>query len=116
MSRGKGGKMSVALPNEVLSFNMNHPLGRWRWRQKVSQEELARRCGLSQQTISAIESGSRVPSAEALKILHEVTGIPLEALLYPTRYLEEHPEFEIELPRQRRRGRPRKQPPEGSEA
>jgi transcriptional regulator with XRE-family HTH domain len=108
--------MGVALPNEVLSVNMNHPLGRWRWRHHVSQDELAQRCGLSQQTISAIEAGRRAPSAEAMKSLHEVTGIPLEALLYPTRYLEEHPDFLTEPPRQERRGRPRKRPPEGGEA
>ena len=35
--------MSVALPNEVLYFNMDHPLGRWRARYQVSQEELERR-------------------------------------------------------------------------
>ena len=104
--------MSVALPNEVLSVNMNHPLGRWRFRFQVSQEELAQRCHLSQQTISAIEAGRRTPSADALKRLHEVTGLPLEALLYPVQYLAEHPNFLVEPPRERRRGRPRKETPE----
>jgi transcriptional regulator with XRE-family HTH domain len=104
--------MSVAPPDAVLFFNMNHPLGRWRYRFQVSQEELASRCGLSQQTISAIESGARQPSADAIKRLHEVTSLPLEALLYPKQFLTAHPDFLMEPPRERRRGRPRKRPPE----
>jgi transcriptional regulator with XRE-family HTH domain len=109
--------MSVALHNDVLSFNMNHPLGRWRWRHQMSQKTLSERCGLSQQMISAIESGERTPSADALKRLHEVTGLPLEALLYPTEYLQANPDFLTAPPRGRTRGRPRKpRLEEGSDA
>jgi transcriptional regulator with XRE-family HTH domain len=102
--------MSVALQNEVLFFNMDHPIGRWRARYQVRQEDLAQRCGLSQQAISAYEAGHRVPRGASLRKLQEVTGLPLEALLFPQEYLAAHPDFLIEPPRQRR---PRKRPPEG---
>jgi transcriptional regulator with XRE-family HTH domain len=103
--------MSAVLPNEVLYFNMNHPLGRWRYRHNVSQEDLGRRCQLSQKTISAYETGTRVPRGDALKRLQEVTGLPLEALLFPEDFLQTHADFLVEPPRERRRGRPRKQSP-----
>jgi transcriptional regulator with XRE-family HTH domain len=106
--------MSVALPNEVLFFNMDHPLGRWRARYQVSQEELGRRCKLSQKAISAYESGTRVPRGDSLRRLAAETGLPLEALLFPKEFLRDHHDFLMEPPRQRKRGRPpRERPPEG---
>jgi transcriptional regulator with XRE-family HTH domain len=105
--------MSAALRDDVLSCNMDHPIGRWRNVFQVSQAELAERCGLSQQSISFYEGG-RVPRGEALRALIRVTGLPLEALVFPEQFLAEHPDFLIEASRQPlRRGRPRKQPPEG---
>jgi len=100
--------VSVAQQKEVISYNMNHPLGRWRWRHEVSQKELAERCGLTQQAISAYEVGERVPRGEELKRLHAVTGIPIEALVLPKEYLEAHPDYLLGPRPPERRGRPRK--------
>jgi transcriptional regulator with XRE-family HTH domain len=90
--------MAVALQNEVLYVNMDHPLGRWRARHQVSQDELGRRCQLSQKTISAYESGTRVPRGESLTKLRRETGLPLEALIFPVEFLREHPDFLMEPP------------------
>jgi transcriptional regulator with XRE-family HTH domain len=102
--------MAVALPNEVLFFNMDHPIGRWRHRHQVSQEELGRRCQLSQKAISAYESGTRIPRGNSLTKLMRETGLPLEALIFPNEFLRDHPDYLMEPPRQRRR---RQRPPEG---
>jgi transcriptional regulator with XRE-family HTH domain len=102
--------MSAVLRDDVLSYNMDHPLGRWRYLHRISQHELAQRCGLSQQSISFYEGG-RVPRGEALKVLMRETGLPLEALIFPGQYLADHPHFLIEPPEHRRPGRPRKQQP-----
>jgi transcriptional regulator with XRE-family HTH domain len=102
--------MSVALQKEVVYVNMDHPIGRWRHLHQVSQEELGRRCQLSQKTISAYESGTRVPRGPSLLRLMEVTGLPLEALIFPDAYLRDHPDFLTEPPRQRKR---RQRPPAG---
>jgi transcriptional regulator with XRE-family HTH domain len=98
--------MAVALQNEVLYFNMDHPLGRWRARHQISQDALGRRCQLSQKAISAYESGTRIPRSAALTRLVRETGLPLEALIFPEAFLRDHPDFLIEPPRQRKR-RPR---------
>ena len=102
--------MSVALRNEVLYCPMDHPLGRWRARYQVSQEELGRRCELSQKAISAYESGTRVPRGDSLLRLQVVTGLPLEALLFPQAFLQAHPNFLTEPPRQRQQGRGKRPP------
>ena len=39
----------------------------------------------------AEQKGGRKPAAEALLCLLRVTGIPAEGLLFPERYLDEHP-------------------------
>jgi transcriptional regulator with XRE-family HTH domain len=98
--------MSMALQNEVLCVNMDHPIGRWRKRHHISQDELGRRCQLSQKTISAYESGTRVPRGESLMRLMRETSLPLEALIFPGRFLLEHPDFLMEPPRQGRRPHP----------
>jgi transcriptional regulator with XRE-family HTH domain len=86
---------------------MDHPLGRWRARHQVSQEELGRRCQLSQKTISAYESMTRVPRGESLVRLMQVTGLPLEALIFPEAYLRDHPDFLQDRPRPGLKRRPR---------
>jgi len=103
--------MAATLQNEVLSCNMDHPLGRWRHRRQMSQDALGKLCGLSQKAISAYESGTRVPRGESLRRLAEVTGLPLEALMFPDAFLQERPNFLMDPPRQRKR----RQPPEGGE-
>jgi transcriptional regulator with XRE-family HTH domain len=105
--------MGVTLQNEVLYFNMDHPIGRWRARHHVSQEELGRRCQLSQKAISAYESGTRIPRGDSLRRLQAETGLPLEALIFPQAFLRDHPDFLMEPPRQRKRRR--ETPPEEGE-
>jgi len=61
--------MAATLQNEVLSCNMDHPLGRWRHRRQMSQDALGKLCGLSQKAISAYESGTRVPRENRYGVL-----------------------------------------------
>jgi transcriptional regulator with XRE-family HTH domain len=77
----------------VYSPAMDHPLSRWRAKHGIDQSELAKRCQLSQQAISAYEQGIRVPRGTSLKRLLEVTGLPLEALIFPIEFLQTHPQF-----------------------
>ncbi|WP_031539840.1 helix-turn-helix transcriptional regulator [Bacillus sp. MB2021] len=46
----------------------------------LSQEELAKRCSVSRQTINAIENNKYDPSLQLAFTLSNVIGIPLEAL------------------------------------
>ncbi|MGO5012114.1 helix-turn-helix transcriptional regulator [Niallia sp. Sow4_A1] len=46
----------------------------------LSQEELAKRCSVSRQTINAIENKKYDPSLQLAFTLSNVLGIPLEAL------------------------------------
>jgi transcriptional regulator with XRE-family HTH domain len=92
------------------------PLRRWRRSQNMTQEELAKRCGVSHNTASRWEKaqgqGWRTPTGDALLRLLELTQIPLEGLLHPQEYLREHPDYlGAWATGPRGRGRPRKQPP-----
>jgi transcriptional regulator with XRE-family HTH domain len=90
---------------------MDSPLRRWRRKQGISQGELAQRCGVSVNTVARWEQADRTPSGPHMRRLTEITGLSADALLFPQRYLVEHPEFLArwaEIPP--RRGRPRQQP------
>jgi transcriptional regulator with XRE-family HTH domain len=55
---------------------------RWRRRQDLTQEQLARRAGLSQPHISEIESGVRAhPTGVVIKKLARALGVPVGELL-----------------------------------
>ena len=98
--------MAAALQSEVLFFAMDHPLVRWRYKHQLSQEELGQRSGLSQQAIAAYENYQRTPRGTSLRKLLDVTGLPLEALIFPAPFLREHPDFLAERPQRGRRRRP----------
>lgn len=104
--------------NIVGHMAMDSPLRRWRKSQNVTQGELARRCGVGLSTIAKWEQQFTAPRGERLETLAHITGLSLEALLFPARYLEEHPDFLATWAEQPpRRGRhPRKRPPEGGPA
>jgi transcriptional regulator with XRE-family HTH domain len=92
---------------------MDSPLRRWRRSQGLTQAELAQRCGVELNTVARWEQQIRIPRGEQLEKLAEVTGLSLEALLFPARYLRDHSDFltaYAEQPPQR--GRRRKEPPE----
>jgi transcriptional regulator with XRE-family HTH domain len=71
----------------------DHPLKRWRRKHRVTQAELAQRCGMRQGTLARYEAGSRTPLGTALIRLMEVTGLPAEALVLPERFLAQRPDF-----------------------
>jgi transcriptional regulator with XRE-family HTH domain len=100
--------------NIVGHMAMDSPLRRWRKSQNVTQGELARRCGVGMSTIAKWEQQFTAPRSDRLDTLAQITGLSLEALLFPARYLKEHPDFLAtwaEVPP--RRGRHRRQQPSG---
>jgi transcriptional regulator with XRE-family HTH domain len=112
--------------NIVGHMAMDSPMRRWRKSQNVTQTELARRVGVYVSTIAKWEQQFSRPRGQALERLVAVTGLSLEAILFPQRYLEEHPDFLAtwaEVPprrglhpgqgrRTQRRARKRQRPPE----
>lgn len=88
-------------------------LRRWRRKHELTQGCVARRCGVSINAVARWEQGRRKPTGEALLCLMALTGIPAEALIFPARYLEQHPGYlGAWASAPPGRGRPRKQPPE----
>jgi transcriptional regulator with XRE-family HTH domain len=88
---------------------MDSPLRRWRRKHGMTQDELAGRLRVSTNTIARWEQANRTPSGPHMRLLAELTGLSADALLFPQRYLLEHPEFLgrwAETPP--RRGRPKR--------
>ena len=57
--------------------------------QGLSQEELARRCGVSRQTINAIENNKYDPTLALAFQLSRVLGVPVDGLFQPEEELPE---------------------------
>jgi transcriptional regulator with XRE-family HTH domain len=72
---------------------MDHPLIRWRQRHRLTQQELAFQCELTQSVISACERLAKVPTGKTLAKILTVTGLPAEAVANPTQFLSDHPDF-----------------------
>jgi transcriptional regulator with XRE-family HTH domain len=62
-------------------MNIGQAIKKIRTEQKISQGEFAEKCGLSQTSMSQIESGKKRPSVSNLKKICEVLDIP-ETILY----------------------------------
>jgi transcriptional regulator with XRE-family HTH domain len=88
---------------------MDSPLRRWRRKHGVTQEQLAQRCEVSVNTVARWEQADRIPSGPHVRKLIEITRLSADALMFPGRYLVEHPECLArwaEIPP--RRGRPKR--------
>jgi transcriptional regulator with XRE-family HTH domain len=91
---------------------MDSPLRRWRRKHGMTQEQLGQRCGVTKNTIARWEQGFRMPGGPSVRKLIEATGLSADALMFPERYLAEHPTFLVRWAEQPpRRGRPRQHPP-----
>ena len=55
----------------------------------ISQEELAKRCGVSRQTINAIENNKYDPTLALAFQLSRVLGVPVDGLFQPEEELPE---------------------------
>ena len=55
----------------------------------VSQEELAKQCGVSRQTINAIENNKYDPTLALAFQLSRVLGVPVDGLFQPEEELPE---------------------------
>ena len=102
-------------PDGVISGVMtpDSPLRRWRRKRGLTQGQLAKLCGVNLQTVArwekAEQAGGRKPTGEALLCLIRETKIPTEGLLFPERYLREHPGYlEAWASGPRRPGRPKR--------
>jgi transcriptional regulator with XRE-family HTH domain len=71
----------------------DHPLKRWRQQHQLTQAQLGRQCGMKQNAISRYERGERTPREDELIHLLDATGLPVEALVLPARFLIQHPDF-----------------------
>ena len=100
----------AALPEtKIHRHDMDTPLVRWRRKHQMTQVQLSERCGLTQKSISAYETMARVPRGQSLARLMRETDLPLDALIFPEAFLQEHPDFLRDRPKLR----PRKSPPKG---
>jgi transcriptional regulator with XRE-family HTH domain len=107
--------MTIRLKRNMMEhMAMDSPLRRWRRSQGLKQRELDARLGVPKGSIARWEQLLRVPSLDYLEKIADETGLAMEAILYPQRYLREHPDFLAtwaeQPPRRGRRKRPR--PPE----
>lgn len=48
----------------------------------LSQTQFAKLLGVTRSHVSKVIAGDRAPSVQLLRKMHEVTGIPVKALLY----------------------------------
>jgi transcriptional regulator with XRE-family HTH domain len=96
---------------------MDTPLRRWRRSQQLRQEDLDARLGVPKGSIARWEQTLRIPRKETLERVADFTGLPIEAIMYPERFLREHPEFLAtwaeQPPRRGRRKQPKPPPAEG---
>jgi transcriptional regulator with XRE-family HTH domain len=107
-------------PHGVISGSVtpDSPLRRWRRKHGFTQGQLGRACGVTGNTVArwekAEQDGGRTPAGEALVRVIDQTHLPVEALVYPERYLREHPGFLAAWASEaQRRGRPKRPPGEG---
>ena len=70
-----------------------HPLAQWRARYHVTQQEISKLCEVSQGQLSKIEHFQQLPIREMLERLRDYTGLPTDAFIRPTQFLEEEPDF-----------------------
>jgi transcriptional regulator with XRE-family HTH domain len=107
--------MKILLKRNMMEhMAMDTPLRRWRRSQGLKQRDLDARLGVPKGSIARWEQLLRTPSGQWLEHLADSTGLSLEAILYPERFLREHPDFLAtwaEVPP--RRGRRKQPPPEG---
>lgn len=62
-------------------MNIGHSIREFRIQKKFSQGEFARKCGISQTSISQIENGIKKPNSGSLKKICKVLELP-ETILY----------------------------------
>jgi transcriptional regulator with XRE-family HTH domain len=86
---------------------IDSPLRRWRKANGYTQEQLADLVGAHLDSVNRWEQGRRAPHPRSLARLMAITSLPSDAIIFPTRYLQLHPEYlarYAETPP--RRGRP----------
>lgn len=93
---------------------IDSPLRRWRKANDYTQEQLAELLGTHLDSVNRWEQGKRAPHPKTLARLMAITGLPSDAIIFPVRYLQAHPEYLSAYAEQPpRRGRPpRQRPPE----
>jgi len=64
--------VGVPIGNQIRRLRFEHD--------EMTQADLARRIGMTRQTVAAIEAGKYSPSLEAAFRIAQVFGVPLEAV------------------------------------
>lgn len=73
--------MSKAKTRQIILREVARVLREERERRGLSMTQLGRKCGLSQQSISYIERGMRVPNLETLLNITDALGLDLSDVL-----------------------------------
>lgn len=87
------GTMARRRKPQSEASTQRHPLAQWRALHRVTQEEVARRCDVSQPHLSKIEHFEQIPIRDMLERLLAYTGLPVEAFVRPRHFLEHDPHF-----------------------
>ena len=91
---------------------IDSPLRRWRKANNYTQEQLAELVGVHLDSVNRWEQGKRVPHGKSLARVMAITNLSSDAIIFPARYLQAHPEYLSAYAEQPpRRGRPPQHPP-----
>jgi transcriptional regulator with XRE-family HTH domain len=96
---------------------IDSPLRRWRKANEHTQGQVAQLLGVHLDSVNRWEQGRSVPHEKTLTRLLTLTHLSADAIIYPERWLREHPDYlQAYAEQPPRRGRPpRPRPPEGGQ-
>jgi transcriptional regulator with XRE-family HTH domain len=93
---------------------IDSPLRRWRKAHNYTQEQFAALVDVHLDSVNRWEQGRRVPHGKTLARIMAITDLPSDAIIFPVRYLQAHPEYlQAYAEQPPRRGRPPRQQPPG---
>jgi len=102
----------TAQKTKLGGMAIDSPLRRWRKANGYTQEQFAELIGAHLDSVNRWEQGKRVPHGKTLARIMAITQLSSDAIIFPVRYLQAHPEYLVAHAEQPpRRGRPPRKPP-----
>lgn len=103
----------VANKTKLGGMAIDSPLRRWRKAHGYTQEQFAALVGTHLDSVNRWEQGKSAPHPKTLARIMAITDLPSDAIIFPVRYLQAHPDYLVAYAEQPpRRGRRPRQPPE----